>query len=210
MEVAMKVMLLHGSPRKESCTRVALDEIAGTLQSCGVDSELVSIGTKAIRGCIACRKCVETGRCVFNDDPINEWIDVLKECDGLIVASPVYYSSPNPTVCAALDRMFYGNSAHFALKPGAAIVSCRRAGSTSALDILQKYFTIAQMPIVSSQYWNMVHGNTPDEVRQDLEGLQTMRVLAKNMAWLLKCIEAGKNSVALPEREQKIATNFIR
>ncbi len=206
----MKVMLICGSPRKQSCTRTALEEIASTLHSQGVGSEIVNIGTKAIRGCIACQKCVDTGYCIFKDDPINEWIDLLKASDGLIVGSPVYYAAPNPSVCAALDRMFYYKSDPFAFKPGAAIVSCRRAGSTAAIDCLQKFFTIAQMPIVSTQYWPQVHGNTPEQAREDLEGMQTMRVLGRNMAWLLKCIEAAKDTVPLPEKEPRAWTNFIR
>ncbi len=207
----MKVLLINGSPRKESCTRVALDEVAGALQSNGVDTQIVSIGTAAIRGCIACNKCVKTGYCIFKDDPINEWIDIMKECQGLVVGSPVYYAAPNPSLCAALDRMFYYKSAPYAYKPGAAIVSCRRGGSTAALDCLQKFFTIAQMPLVASQYWPQVHGNTPQEVQQDLEGLQTMRVLGRNMAWLMRCIEAGKNNgVPMPETEERHWTNFAR
>ncbi len=206
----MKVLLINGSPRKKSCTGVALQEVAAALQDNGVDSHIVSIGNKAIRGCIACNKCVESGYCIFKDDPINEWVDIMKECQGLVVGSPVYYAAPNPSLCAALDRMFYYKSAPYAYKPGAAIVSCRRAGSTAALDCLQKFFTIAQMPLVSSQYWPQVHGNTPEEVQQDLEGLQTMRVLGRNMAWLIKCIEAGKATVPMPEVEERHWTNFAR
>ncbi len=206
----MKVLLINGSPRKKSCTLTALNEVAKALEASGIDSHIVSIGSKTIRGCIACNKCIETGYCIFKDDPINEWIDIMKECDGLIVGSPVYYAAPNPSLCAALDRMFYYKSADYAFKPGAAVVSCRRAGSTAALDCLNKFFTIAQMPIVSSQYWNMVHGNTPEEVANDLEGLQTMRVLGRNMAWLLKCIDVAKNSVPLPEQEERFWTNFVR
>ncbi len=206
----MKVLLINGSPRKESCTRVALDEVASALKANGVDSHIVSIGTTAVRGCIACNKCVKTGYCIFKDDSVNEWIDIMKECQGLVVGSPVYYAAPNPSLCAALDRMFYYKSAPYAYKPGAAIVSCRRGGSTAALDCLQKFFTIAQMPLVSSQYWPQVHGNSPEEVQQDLEGLQTMRVLGRNMAWLIKCIEAGKASVPMPEVEERHWTNFVR
>ncbi len=207
----MKVLLINGSPRKASCTGVALAEVARALLDNGVESEIVQVGTTAIRGCIACNKCVKTGYCIFKDDPINEWIDMMKECQGLVVGSPVYYAAPNPSLCAALDRMFYYKSDVYAYKPGAAIVSCRRGGSTAALDCLQKFFTIAQMPLVSSQYWPQVHGNTPDEVQSDLEGLQTMRVLGRNMAWLLKCIEAGKASgVAMPTQEERHWTNFVR
>ncbi len=206
----MKVLMINGSPRKESCTLTALQEIATTLDENDVQSKIVSIGTKPIKGCIACSKCISTGYCIFKDDMANELVDMLKEYDGFIVGSPVYYAAPNPSLCALLDRMFYFKSAPFAYKPAAAIVSCRRAGSTAALDCLQKFFTINQMPIVSTQYWPMVHGNSPDEVRQDLEGMQSMRVLGRNMAWLLKCIEAGKNTVPMPETEKRLLTNFIR
>ncbi len=206
----MKVLMINGSPRKESCTLTALNEIATTLNENGVETNIVSIGTKEIRGCIACQKCISTGYCIFKGDPVNELVDAMKEHDGLIVGSPVYYAAPNPSLCALLDRMFYYKSAPFAYKPGAAIVSCRRAGSTAAIDCLQKFFTIAQMPIVSSQYWPMVHGNSPDQTRQDLEGMQTMRVLGRNMAWLLKCIEAGKGTVPMPKVEERALTNFIR
>ncbi len=206
----MKVLLINGSPRKKSCTRVALDEVAKGLEASGVESKIVSIGPAAIRGCIACNKCVETGYCIFKDDPINEWIDLLRESDGLIIGSPVYYAAPNPSLCAALDRIFYYKSGAYAFKPGASVVSCRRAGSTAALDCLNKFFTFAQMPIVSSQYWNMVHGNTPEEVASDLEGLQTMRMLGRNMAWLLKCLDVAKTSVPLPEQEERFWTNFVR
>ncbi len=206
----MKVLLINGSPRKKSCTFRALTEISNTLNALDIETQIVSIGTTAIRGCIACNKCIETGYCIFKDDPINEWIDIMKDSDGLIVGSPVYYAAPNPSLCAALDRMFYYKSAVYAYKPGAAIVSCRRAGSTAAIDCLNKFFTIAEMPIVSSQYWNMVHGNAPEEVTKDIEGLQTMRVLGRNMAWLLKCIDFAKDSVAKPEIEERAWTNFVR
>ncbi len=206
----MKVLLINGSPRKASCTRTALEEVANSLKAEGVDSTLVSVGTNAIRGCIACGKCIKTGYCIFKDAPVNEWIDLMKDCDGLVVGSPVYYAAPNPSLCAALDRMFYYKSGPYAYKPGAAIVSCRRAGSTAAIDCLQKFFTIAEMPIVSTQYWPQVHGNTPEEVRQDAEGMQTMRVLGRNMAWLMKCIEAGKGTVPMPQREERAWTNFAR
>ncbi len=208
--INMKVLMINGSPRNNSCTLTALNEVAKALYSHDIESHIVSIGTAAIRGCIACNKCIKTGYCIFRDDAINEWVDLMKECDGLIVGSPVYYAAPNPSLCAALDRMFYYKSDPYAFKPGAAIVSCRRAGSTAALDCLNKFFTIAQMPIVSSQYWNMVHGNAPEEVAQDLEGLQTMRVLGNNMAWLLKCLEATKDSIPKPKQEERFWTNFVR
>ena len=206
----MKVLLINGSPRKDGCTFTALREVAGALEKSGIETNIVHMGSKPIAGCIACRKCLNTGYCVLTNDPVNEFIDLLKQSDGLVVGSPVYFASPNGALLSLLDRMFYYKSEPYALKPAAAVVSCRRAGTTASLDVLNKYFSYSSMPIVSSVYWNMVHGNTPDEVRQDKEGLQIMRMLGKNMAWLLQSIEAGKNSVPVPERESKERTNFIR
>lgn len=206
----MKVLMINGSPHKNGCTFTALSEVAVGLESGGIETQIVHIGTKPIGGCIACHKCAETGYCVFKNDPVNEYIDLLKKSDGLVVGSPVYYAGPNASICALLDRMFFLKSGPYALKPGAAVVSCRRGGSTASLDRLNKYFTISSMPVVSSVYWNMVHGNTPDEVRQDREGMQVMRVLGRNMAWLLKCIEASGGGVPRPEAEERVWTNFIR
>ena len=208
----MKVLLFNGSPRGEMCTYTALSEIAGSLQSEGVETEIFWVGNKPVTGCIGCGACRNTGRCAFGDkDGVNTFIEKAKEADGFIFGAPVHSGSAGASACAFLDRCFYSASNVFAFKPGAAVVSCRRAGSTAALDRLNKYFTIAQMPVVSSKYWNMVHGNTPDEVRQDLEGLQIMRYLGRNMAWLLKSIEAGKDAgIALPVPEERISTNFIR
>jgi len=207
----MKVLLLNGSPHKEGCTNRALLEVAGSLKAEGINTELVHLGNKAIHGCIACGTCMKKGACVFEDDPVNEFIEKMKQADGLIVGSPVYYASANGTLFSFLDRLFYAGGKNFAHKPGAAIASARRAGTTATLDALNKYFTIAQMPLVSSSYWNMVHGRTPEDVEQDLEGLYTMRTLGKNMAWLLKCIEAGKAAgISLPNKEEKVWTNFIR
>ncbi len=207
----MKVLLLNGSPHKEGCINRALLEVEGALHAEGIHTELVHLGNKAIHGCIACGTCMKIGACVFEDDPVNEFIEKMKKADGLIVGSPVYYASANGALFSFLDRLFYAGGREFAYKPGAAIASARRAGTTATLDALNKYFTIAQMPLVSSSYWNMVHGRTPEEVEQDLEGLYTMRTLGKNMAWLLKCIEAGKSAgISLPEKEEKVWTNFIR
>ncbi len=207
----MKVLLLNGSPHKEGCINRALLEVEGALHAEGIHTELVYLGNKAIHGCIACGTCMKIGACVFEDDPVNEFIEKMKKADGLIVGSPVYYASANGALFSFLDRLFYAGGREFAYKPGAAIASARRAGTTATLDALNKYFTIAQMPLVSSSYWNMVHGRTPEEVEQDLEGLYTMRTLGKNMAWLLKCIEAGKSAgISLPEKEEKVWTNFIR
>ncbi len=206
----MNVLLINGSPHKEGCTYTALSEVAGQLNHEGIDTQIVHIGKEPIRGCIACGGCVKTGYCVFKDDGVNDCIDLLKAADGFVVGSPVYYAAPNGALCAFLDRMFFAKSAPYAYKPAAAVVSCRRGGASASFDRLNKYFTISNMPVVSSQYWNSVHGNTPDEVRQDEEGLQIMRTLGLNMAWLMKCIELGKQTYAYPQREEWKKTNFIR
>ena len=202
----MNVLLINGSPHKNGCTHTALSEVAGQLNRHGIDAYIFHIGARPIRGCIACGKCVQTGSCVFNDDPVNECVERLKSADGLVVGSPVYYASPNGALLALLDRVFFGKAAPYAFKPAAAVVSCRRGGSTASFDALNKYFTISQMPIVSSIYWNMVHGNTPDEVRQDAEGLQTMRALGSNMARMIKSLAAARTSVTLPEPEPRVWT----
>ena len=209
----MKVLLLNGSPRGEMCTYTALTEAAGALQACGVETEIFSIGKKPIAGCIGCGACRNAGKCVFGDtDGVNAFVEKARQADGFIFGAPVHYASIAGAASAFLDRCFYSGAGAFAFKPGAAVVSCRRAGSTAALDQLNKYFTINQMPVVSSRYWNMVHGNTPDQVRQDLEGLQVMRYLGRNMAWLLQCIELGRQNGLTPPapEEQRLATNFIR
>lgn len=206
----MNVLLINGSPHKHGCTFTALSEVAGQLNAQGIETTMFHIGTKPISGCIACKKCIETGICILKDDVVNDCIAALKKADGLVVGSPVYFAGPNASVCALLDRVFYYKNAPYAFKPAAAVVSCRRGGATASFDRLNKYFSISQMPIVSARYWNEVHGNTPDEVRQDAEGLQTMRDIGNNMAWLLKCIEAGKKTVPMPVQEQKVGTNFIR
>ena len=206
----MKVLLINGSPHANGCTYTALMEVAKTLNEEGIETEIVHIGNKDIRGCIACERCDDLKRCVFND-MVNEVLPKLEECDGLVLGSPVYYSSPNGTMISFLDRLFYcSNHINKAFKVGASVVCARRAGTTATFDVLNKYFTISNMPIVSSQYWNQVHGYTPDDVRKDLEGLQTMRTLGENMAWLLKSIEAGRAAgVAAPKYEAKMVTNFI-
>ena len=206
----MKVLLINGSPHKKGCTYTALREVADELERQGIETEIFQLGTAAVRSCTACGQCARTGRCVFDDDPVNECLDRLRQADGLIVGAPVHYAGPAGAVTALLDRMFYGKSGFLALKPAAAVVSCRRGGASAAFDRLNKYFTIAQMPVVSSQYWNAVHGNTPEQVRQDLEGMQIMRTLGRNMAWLLKCIDYAKEAVPRPEQEERVATNFIR
>lgn len=207
----MKVLLLNGSPNENGSTFTALSEVAKALEQSGVGSEIMQIGKQPIRGCTACGACGNLGgRCVFDDDRVNRFLEKMAQADGLVVGSPVYYSSPNGAVLALLDRAFYAGDA-FAYKPAAAVASARRAGTSAALDALNKYFTISRMPVVPSQYWNMIHGNSAEQARQDLEGLQTMRVLGRTMAWMLKCIEAGKNAgVDYPADEERVWTNFIR
>lgn len=206
----MKVLLINGSPDKKGCTFTALSEVEKELNNAGIDTELVHIGIKPIQSCIACGKCEDLGRCVF-DDIVNEIHDKAKKASGFIFGSPVYYASANGALDSLLSRLFYSGGESLAYKPGAAIVSARRAGTTASLDQLNKYFTINNMPMVSSQYWNMVHGSTPDEVRQDLEGMQIMRTLGRNMAWLIKCIEAGKKfGIDKPKPEERVWTNFIQ
>jgi multimeric flavodoxin WrbA len=207
----MKVLLINGSPNKKGCTYTALCEVEKELNKNDIETEIFYIGKKPIRGCTACAKCVELEKCVFNDDPVNVALDKAGKSDGFVFGSPVHYAGASGFITSFLDRCFFSGSYRFAYKPGAAIVSCRRGGATSAFEQLNKYFTINNMPVVSSQYWNMVHGTMPEEVLKDLEGLQTMRTLGRNMAWLLKSIAAGKQAgVALPEAEERIRTNFIR
>ena len=206
----MKVILVNGSPHKEGCTYTALSEVAKALNSNGIETEIFHLGTEPVAGCIACGACSKTGKCIYND-PVNEFVEKAKDADGFIFGSPVYYSGMSGQLCSFMDRAFYSGGKYMAGKPAAAVVSCRRGGATATFEQINKYFMITNMPVVSSQYWNQVHGNTPDEVKQDLEGLQTMRTLGANMAWLLKCIEAGKKAgIEIPERETPIKTNFIR
>lgn len=208
----MKVLLVNGSPHEKGCTYTALTEVAGALEKQGVGTEIFHIGNKPISGCLGCGVCQKKGRC-FMDDKVNNFIDKAVETNGFIFGSPVHFASASGTLTSFMDRVFFANmgSGFFTYKPVAAVESCRRGGATATFDQINKYFTISNMLIVASQYWNMVHGNTPDEVRQDLEGMQTMRTLGNNMAWLLKSIEAGKAAgVALPEKEDHVFTNFIR
>ena len=207
----MNVLLVNGSPHAKGSTATALQTIAARLSENGIDSTLLHVGHKAVRGCIACGKCVQTGQCIFQDDPVNEGIRLLKEADGIIAGSPVYYAGPNATLCAFLDRVFYCKAAPYAFKPAAVVVSCRRGGASASFDRLNKYFTMCRMPLVSSQYWNSIHGNNAEEAQQDKEGLQTMRTLADNMSWMLKCIAAGKAAGIMPPTpEPWEKTNFIR
>lgn len=208
----MKVLLLNGSANKKGCTFTALETIANVLEQEGIEAEIIQLGGEPVRDCIGCRACAKlNGKCVFDDDIVNELIEKAEKADGFVFGTPVYYAHPSGRLLSVLDRAFYAGSKAFAFKPGAAIASARRAGTTASIDVLNKYFTINQMPVVSSTYWNMVHGNCAEEVKQDLEGLQTMENIGKNMAWLLKCREAGKNQgIGLPSTEKKVATNFIR
>ena len=203
----MKALLINGSPHAAGCTYTALSELQKTLEQEGIEVELIQIGNKDVRGCIGCGKCGELGKCVF-DDVVNEIAPKFAECDALVVGSPVYYASPNGTLVSFLDRLFYSSSANKTMKVGAAVVSCRRGGNTATFDMLNKYFSISGMAIATSQYWNMVHGNTAEEVLQDLEGMQTMRTLGRNMAFLMKSIALGKEQFGLPEREKVLRTNF--
>ena len=197
------------SPNAKGCTYTALEEVSKTLKSEGIETEIIHVGHKDIRGCIGCRQCKTKGKCVFNDI-VNDIAPKFKECDGIVIGSPVYFASANGTLVSFIDRLFYSMTADKTMKVGAAVVSCRRGGNSATFDELNKYFTISQMPIASSQYWNMVHGNSPEEVQQDLEGLQTMRTLGKNMAFLIKSIQLGKKEFGLPEKEEHKFTNFIR
>lgn len=205
-----KILLINGSPREHGCTYTALSEVAAQLEKEGLETEIFWVGNKPISGCLACGACLKTGRCVISDT-VNEFLDKVEEADGFVFGSPVHFASASGMLTSFMDRAFYGRGGMFAYKPAAAVMSCRRGGATATFEQINKYFTISNMPIVGSQYWNMVHGNTPEEVKQDLEGLQTMRTLGKNMAWLVNCIQAGKDAgITLPERETPVKTNFIR
>ncbi len=206
----MKVLLVNGSPREKGCTYTALNEIKTVLEQQGINAEIFHI-KKVFTGCKACLYCRKHGKCVVDEDDVNIFIEKAKEADGFVFGSPVHYASASGNISSFLDRCFYSNKSVFEYKPGAAIVSCRRAGSTAAFEQLNKYFTITNMPVVSSNYWNMVHGAKPEDVLKDEEGMQTMRNLGLNMAWILKCLEIGKkNGIALPKAEERIYTNFIR
>ena len=205
----MKVLMLNGSPRPGGNTSIALNEMVKVFDSEGVETEVVQIGNKDIRGCIACGSCGEKGKCVF-DDVVNELAPRFEKADGLVVASPVYYASANATLIACLDRLFYSTGFDKTMKVGASVVVARRGGLSATFDELNKYFTICGMPVASSQYWNSVHGREKGQASEDLEGLQTMRVLARNMSFLMKSIALGKEKYGLPEKEEWQPTHFIR
>lgn len=205
----MKVMLVNGSPHVKGNTFLALEEMRKIFAAEGVETELVHIGNKVIRGCIGCQKCFETGKCVF-DDAVNETRELFNQCDGIVVGTPVYYASANATLIAYLDRMFFSSRFDKTMKVGASVVVARRGGLSATFDELNKYFAISGMPIASSQYWNSVHGSKEGEVLEDAEGMQTMRTLARNMTFLMKSIALGKEKFGLPEKEEWAPTNFIR
>ena len=206
----MKVLLLNGSPHQNGCTYTALCEIEKVLKTYDIESEIFWIGNEAVGGCIGCHGCRGKGKCVFSGR-VNDFIEKAKDSDGFVFGSPVHYSAPSGNICAFLDRAFYAGGANFKYKPGASVVSCRRGGASAAFDVLNKYFTISSMPIVSSQYWNMIHGSNAEQAKLDEEGIQTMQTLAHNMAWLLKCIEEGKNKGIVPVKPDKFQkTDFIR
>ncbi len=206
----MKALLVNGSPRPNGCTFTALTELRNTLESEGIEVELIHVGNKDIRGCIACRKCASTGKCVF-DDIVNEVAPKLAEADAFVIGAPVYFSSPAGGAISFMDRLFFSTlHTDKAMKVGAAVVTCRRGGNTASFDVLNKYFTMTGMPVVSSQYWNMVYGGSADEVSQDAEGLQTMRTLGRNMAFMMKSIQLGKEQFGLPQKETPTFTNFHR
>ena len=202
-----KVLLLNGSPHPHGCTATALDEMIAVFGREGIETELVQVGARDIRGCVSCGRCRGLGRCVF-DDLVNETAAKFEGADGLVVGSPVYYGSPNGTILAFLDRLFYSTPFSKHMKVGAAVVSCRRGGNTASFDALNKYFTISGMPVASSTYWNQVHGFTADDVRKDAEGLQTMRNLARNMAFLIRAVADAKEKYGLPEAEHAFFTSF--
>lgn len=205
----MKVLLVNGSPHEHGTTERGLLEVARALQESGVESEIVWIGNKAIAGCIGCGVCRKQGKC-FVEDGVNEFVEKAKAADGFVFGSPVHYASAGGAITSFMDRAFYSGGAAFRYKPAAAIVACRRAGGTATFDMLNKYFTINCMPVVSSNYWNEIHGSNASDAEKDLEGMQIMRVLGYNMAWLLRCIEAGAEAGIQPKKESKIYTNFVR
>lgn len=206
---APRVIILSGSPHAEGTTARALSELAGALNAEGVETEIIQVGHLAVRGCTGCYACGKLKKCV-HDDVVNEIAEKFKEADGLVIASPVYYASPNGAFLALLDRLFYSSRFDKSMKVGASVVAARRGGCTASFDALNKYFTISEMPIVSSRYWNQVHGNSAEDAEKDEEGLQTMRALGRNMAFLIKCIRLGKEQLPPIEKEKKIYTNFIK
>ncbi len=206
----MKVLLINSSAHEKGCTYRALSEVAMSLNEEGIETEIVHL-KDPINDCIGCWSCKKTGECIIKDDMVNDFVKKAKDYNGFVFGSPVYYAHPSGRLLSFMDRIFYSGSSAFAYKPAAAVVSARRAGTTASLDVIMKHFMINKMPVISSSYWNMVHGNKPEQVENDLEGLQTLRTLGQNMAWILKCIEAGKKEgIDIPKAEEKVWTNFIR
>lgn len=206
----MKVLLLNGSPKQKGCTFTVLSEIAKALNACQIETEIIHIGNNVSSGCMGCGYCGKNGKCVNDKDYLNRILDKVKEADGYVFGSPVHYAAASGALTSLLDRLFYICGSAMAYKPGCAAVTCRRGGATAAVEQINKYFTINNMPVVSANYWNMAHGNTPEEIVQDKEGMQIMRLLGNNMAWLLKCIEAGKEQGIEPVKEAKVKFNYIR
>ena len=206
----MKVLLVNGGPHEKGCTYTALEEVSNTLQKNGIETEIMWLGINPIAGCIGCNACLKTGKC-FRGDIVNEFLEKAKETDGFVFGTPVHFASMSGALTSFMDRVFYGRGELFKNKPACGVMSCRRGGASATFDEINKYFAMNNMPIVTSQYWNQVHGTNPEEVRKDEEGMQTMRTLGNNMAWLLKCIDvAKKNGVDYPENEKPVKTNFIR
>ena len=203
-----KVLLINGSPHAKGCTARALEEMIAVFRKEGIETELVQIGNKPVRGCIACRRCSENGECVFDDDLVNATAKKFEEADGLVIGSPVFFASPNGALISLLDRMFFSSSFSKQMKVGAAVVSCRRGGNSASFDVLNKYFSISGMPIATSTYWNMVHGFSAEDVEKDLEGLQTMRNLARNMTFMIRAIADAKECYGLPAEEEGAFTSF--
>ena len=206
----MKVLLVNGSHHEKGCTYTALAEVAKALNANGIETEIYQLAGKKIEGCRGCWACKKVKKCVFDDGTVNDFVAKAAEFDGFVFGSPVYYASASGALVSFMDRVFYSGGKALAYKPAAAVVSCRRAGASTTFDVINKYFTINNMPIVSSNYWNEIHGNTAEEAEKDEEGLQTMRVLGNNMAWLIKCIQLGKENEVAPVTEKKVWTNFIR
>lgn len=205
----MRVLMVNGSPHAQGNTYIALQEMQKVFEKNGIATKMIQVGAQAVRGCIACGSCGRNGKCVF-DDAVNEAAPLFEECDGLVVGSPVYYASANATLVAFLDRLFYSTHFDKTMKVGACVTAARRGGLSATFDELNKYFTISGMPVASSQYWNSIHGRAVGEAQQDAEGLQTMRVLAENMSFLMKSIALGKEAYGLPEKEERVYTHFIR
>jgi len=204
-----RVILLNGSPHPHGCTATALEEMAAVFEQEGIEAELIQVGSKAIRGCISCGYCEKNGKCVFDDDLVNEVAVKFEGADGLVVGSPVYYGSPNGTIISFMDRLFYSTSFSKHMKVGAAVVSCRRGGNSASFDVLNKYFTISAMPVASSTYWNQIHGFSAENAKKDLEGLQTMRNLARNMSFMIRALDQAKKTEGCPQMERAAFTNFM-